>query len=91
VKREKAEATKAELQLAPPDLVLKSPQHYHVQVITYESVEPDGKTFAWSTQFDLVANDIELASSRARALAGRPLSHVTSVRQCSESQHLEGV
>lgn len=71
-------------------LVLKAPQHYHVTVFAYRAEAVDG-SFQWSTQFDLVANDVELAASRARALAKEPLSHVREVRQCSDPQHLEGI
>jgi len=73
-----------------PSLVLKAPQHYHVTVMAYRELAADGQTFQWSTAFELVANDVELAASRARALAREPKSHVGSVRQCSDPQHLEG-
>ncbi|MGH2384534.1 MAG: hypothetical protein ACRDGB_05720 [Candidatus Limnocylindria bacterium] len=79
------------LRIGAPALTLKPPQHFHVQGFVYQALEDDGKTFTWSSAFDLIANDLELAASRARALAKRPKSHVSSFRQCSEAQHLEGI
>lgn len=71
-------------------LVLKAPQHYHVRITTYERLAEDGRTFEWATVQDLVANDVELAASRARALVKRPHSHIQEIRQCADAAHLEG-
>jgi hypothetical protein len=71
-------------------LVLRSPQHYHVRVITYKEVTPEGN-FQWSTEYNLVANDQELAVSRAKELSGKANSHIASVVQCSDKEHLKGL
>lgn len=71
--------------------VLARPQHWHVGVVVYQDSKEDGATLTWSTHFELTSNDIEAAESKARRLARRPMSHLTSVRQCSDPQHWEGI
>jgi len=71
-------------------LVLKAPQHYHVRVITYKEVNTDG-VFQWSTEYNLIANDQELAVSRAKALSGKENYHIGSVLQCSDKDHVKGL
>lgn len=69
------------------ELVTRLPQHFHVTLITYRSVDEHGQ-FQWSTTFDLVANDVELAKSRALGISKEEHVHVRSVRQCHESEHV---
>lgn len=71
-------------------LVLKRPQHYHVDVITYESANSEG-VFQWSTAHQLIANDVELAIDRAKRLGKKAKAHVRNVSQCADPSHLEGL
>lgn len=72
------------------DLVLRAPQHFHVVVFNYRSALESGQ-MAWSTRFELVANDLQLAVSRAKKMGSEPNVHIGDVRQCADPAHLEGL
>ena len=73
-----------------PELVLTAPQHYHVTVITYEATSPEG-VFQWSTEHNLIANDVPLAVDRAKRLADKHRAHVRTITQCADPAHLDGL
>lgn len=68
---------------ADPSLVLKPPRHYHVCLTTYHGVDKDGK-FTFATNFDLIANDVALAKSRAMRLSRRLNVHLNELHECAE-------
>src|SRR5688500_1356406 len=76
---------------ADPAIVLKKPQHYHVHGFVYERLAADGTNFEWSTEFEVVASEIELGVSYAKRNAKRPLAHVKKFWQCADPAHLEGL
>lgn len=71
-------------------LVLHRPQHYHVTVFAYESINAEGQ-FQWSTEYTLVCNDVPLAVDRAKRLSNKKETHVGKVVQCSDPQHMENL
>lgn len=87
-----------------PKLILHKPQHWHVDLVIYSSkVETTGQRMNESHYHNLVTNDVQLAVTRAKAVARmvsgptRSECDVEQVVQCSdhgpqgeELHHLDG-
>lgn len=85
------ESPAAGLEVGPLELVLKAPQHYHVDVVAYSSYRESDGVYVDDQHFhNLVTNDVKIAETRVRQFAtmlgGRKRSEVKveQVTQCHD-------